>query len=156
MKRSYIYTIIVVLAVLAGLFIFNGFFAERPAQTGTEKETQGVEEEHPSITITAKHQFKDGTHIVAGEIAMPTPCHILDHTVTMDDSLPEHVLIAFTLSTLDDTCDKVVTPGRFKVEFAAAEDATIDATLNGEPVILNLIEAGPDEDLNDFEIYIKG
>ena len=41
-------------------------------------------------------------------------------------------------------------------DFTASEKATIKATWNGKPAILNLIPADPNEDLNNFELYIKG
>ena len=110
----------------------------------------------PKITITAKHQYEDGTHIVAGEIEVPTPCHLLETDVVIRESFPEQVTVQFEVSTLAEACAQVITPARFKVEFNASENARISGTLNGKPVILNLIEVDSGEDLDEFELFIKG
>ena len=110
----------------------------------------------PRATITAKHQYDSGMHIVAGEIEVPTPCHLLETDVIIRESFPEQVEVQFTVSTQAEICAQVITPARFKVEFNASENARISGTLNGKPVVLNLISAGSEENLDEFELFIKG
>ena len=55
-----------------------------------------------------------------------------------------------------EVCAQVVTPARFKVSVGADKNAKLSATFNGQPVTLNLIEAAPGENLDNFELYIKG
>jgi len=111
----------------------------------------------PDKIIIAKHQFKDGAHTIVGEIDMPTPCHLLDWETIIAESFPEQVTINFkSVYNSADVCAQVVTPQRFKITFEASENAVISATLDGKKIILNLIEAPKDEDLDDFEIFIKG
>ena len=106
--------------------------------------------------VTAKHAYRNGTHIVAGEIPLPTPCHILESAGSASSD-KSHVFIELTSSVkTGDVCAAVITPARFKVSVKANKNATISATLNGKEVILNLIEAGPNENLDNFELYIKG
>jgi hypothetical protein len=107
-------------------------------------------------TITAKHQYKNGDHIVAGEVNLPTPCHILTTDARVAESFPEQVTIDFVSTTSADMCAQTVTTARFKVDFKASEQAVIKATWNGQPVTLNLILVSPDENLENFEIYMKG
>lgn len=156
MKPLHIIATIFFLHIL-GAVIFFGFFLDRPDDT-ISSDMPLVEEQQtrPSVTITAKHQYKDGTHIVAGETDMPTPCHILNWETLIAESYPEQVTINFNLSTQAEMCTQVITPTRFKVEFKVSEMASINATLNGERIILNLIEAGTEENLDDFELFIKG
>jgi len=108
--------------------------------------------------ITAKHQFKDGVHIIAGEVDVPTPCYLVntDALVEVREPVVDRATVAFTTVNEDDICAQVVTAARFKEVFHAQERAEIIATWNGSPVPLNLIEAGPDEDLDAFELFIKG
>ncbi|OHA57938.1 MAG: hypothetical protein A2114_02275 [Candidatus Vogelbacteria bacterium GWA1_51_14] len=106
--------------------------------------------------ITAKHQFIDGRHIVAGEIDLPTPCHLLNTQVQVAKSLPEQVTINFSATSTGEACAQVITPTRFKVEFAAREDASIKATWNGQKATLNLVPVAPGESIEDFEVFIKG
>lgn len=106
--------------------------------------------------VTAKHAYQNGAHIVAGEIPLPTPCHILESGASVSAD-KKQVFIALTSSIkTGDVCAEMITPARFKVTVSAAEHAKISATLNGQEVTLNLIEAGPAENLDNFELYIKG
>lgn len=106
--------------------------------------------------ITAKHAYRNGAHIIAGEMPLPTPCHLLETSGTASDD-GKSVAFAFTSSIkTEEVCVQMITTARFRVDVKAAKTATMSATLNGQPVTLNLIEAGPDENLDDFELYIKG
>ncbi len=118
--------------------------------------TPAVTDETPEMEITAKHQWKNGTHIVAGDVNLPTPCYILNTNAVVAESYPEQVTINFVASTQGEACAQVVTTERFKVDFQASEKAIIKATWNGKPAKLNLIPAGPNEDLNNFELFLKG
>jgi len=110
----------------------------------------------PKTTVTAKHAYQNGTHIIAGEIPLPTPCHILE-TKGSASADKKQVFIELTSSIkTDEMCAQVITPARFKVSVKALSGAKMSATLNGQEVILNLIEAGPEENLDNFELYIKG
>src|SRR3989344_4368066 len=91
--------------------------------------------------ITAKHQYKSGTHIVAGVVDLPTPCYILSTSARVAESYPEQVTIDFRAETSGEVCIQVITSERFKIDFQASEQAQIKATWNGQPVELNLIEA---------------
>lgn len=110
----------------------------------------------PKTVINAKHAFKAGTHTVAGEVPLPTPCDILETTAVASADMKQ-VVVQFVSSVKSgDKCPLDVTPARFKVTAKANIDVLISATLNGQPVTLNLIEAGPNENLDNFELYIKG
>ncbi len=108
--------------------------------------------------ITAKHQFKNDVHTVVGEVDLPTPCYLLntDSFVEIKEPQSDKAIIQFTTINESDTCIQTITSARFKESFSASLNADISATWNGKPVQLNLIEVSPDEDLEGFEIYIKG
>lgn len=150
-----------IIAVVLFCVIVVGMFAYAYTQRSTpERNTQlpDMQEEETNATerITAKHFFDGTTHTVAGEILMPTPCDLLEGEAIVRESHPEQVTVALTVINTSEMCAQVVTAQRFKVDFDASADAEITATLDGEPVILNLIEAEPGEDPDDFEIFIKG
>ena len=107
--------------------------------------------------ITAKHAYKAGKHIVAGEVPLPTPCDVLD-TTAIASADKKSVIVQITSSVkTGEVCALLMNPpARFKISFAADKSAKITATFNGQPVTLNLIEAGPNENLDNFELYIKG
>lgn len=106
--------------------------------------------------VTAKHAYRNGAHIIAGEIPLPTPCHILESAGTASaDKRNVFIELVSSVKT-GEVCAQTITPARFKVSVKANKDASISATLNGKEVTLNLIEAGPNENLDNFELYIKG
>lgn len=161
MEQKHVQIIIGVLIAIALLFAASWYFSsstgEIPgggSQIAPPNDTPAIAE--PLVTITAKHQFNDSTHIVAGEYGVPTPCHILETEVEVAEPIPETVTIHFITRTEAEVCAQVITRARFKVFIEADENANIQATLNGKDVILNLIDARPDEDLEEFELFIKG
>lgn len=109
--------------------------------------------------ITAKHDYVDGLHAVAGEIPLPTPCEKLDAEAFFVEGNNANVEIQFTTTNLsegDESCAQVITPARFKVEFEGPEDAAISATLNGEGAVLNLVPLPEGKNLDEFSEFMKG
>lgn len=155
MNKNTIIVILIVLALVVLVTIIQSSLSGRnnDLEIVTPQENQ-IEE---LATITALHQYSEGQHILAGEIDLPTPCHILNSEVIVDPSMPEKAVLNLSYSSLDDTlCAQVITPAKYKVEFMAGEQVEINATLNDQPVLLNLIPVPAEENLEDFEIYIKG
>lgn len=157
-QRTFLSLIILGFVIIVFGFLFLALNTDRKA---TEILEEPSAEEIPSgegteRSITAKHQFKDGTHVVAGEFDLPTPCHLLRTRAVIRESTPRQVVVEFKVTSQDEVlCAQVITPTRFKFIFDAVEGAIITATINGDPVILNLFQVGADEDLDDFEVYIK-
>lgn len=163
-KNTWVIASVLGVAVVVIVFISFGSDTLAPKSSDTASTTQWAnapaEPTDVLITsktvVTAKHAYRQGEHIVAGEIPMPTPCHILEANGSATED-KKAVLIALISSVPSgDVCAQVITPARFRVTVKAAKDAQISATLNGQVVTLNLIEAGPTEDLDNFELYIKG
>lgn len=110
----------------------------------------------PKTVVTAKHAYRTGTHTIAGEMLLPSPCHVLESKAVVSAD-KKSILLQFVSSVkTGEMCASVMTSARFKLTAKAASTAAITATLNGQAVTLNLIEAGPNEDLDNFELYIKG
>lgn len=139
-----------------GLFGYTYFFKDEPVEEPAPEEA-ALEETAEVRTITAKHQFATGTHVIAGETDVPTPCHRLETTAFFKNGTQNEVEIRFDASMAEgEICAQVITPARFKVEFEAPEDAILTATWNGQPATLNLIPATAEENLDDYEVFIKG
>ena len=146
-------------------FILFGFIVMR--QNSEKKEADNresaaakeqVPEEKAGKIITAKHDYLDGKHIIAGTMDLPTPCHILRHEVVFLNEDKSEVEVRFTSSVEDPekVCAQVIYPTPFKVEFEGPEKVAISATLNGEPIVLNLVEVPEGEDIESFSEFIKG
>ncbi len=151
-KSTIIWWVVAVLVILGGTW---GYLHYKSTQTPTDTGNV-LAEDTEAMRIDAKHQFKNGKHIVAGSVNLPTACYTLSTEARVAESMPEQVTIAFTATTSGDICAQVITAERFKAEFTASENAQIKATWNGKPAILNLIPAGEGEDLTNFELFIKG
>ncbi len=152
-RNTYAIGGVIVLALLAVLFIFFRSQTMSPSPTAASTATTtGVV--IPSI-ITAKHAYRDGEHILTGEINLPTQCHLLEHTVTI---LPDEsrATVAFTRSFSGGDCPGGEKPTRFFVKFKGKPETQIRVTVDGQEVPLSLIEAGLEEDLEATEIYLKG
>lgn len=151
MNKATLITIIVIVGLL--LVGWLVFWRNDPVASNTEPQENVPEDS--GMRITAKHEYRDGIHTVAGEVSLPTPCHILstDTEVSTDGS---EALILFESTTKAETCAQVITPARFKIDFEANEDAVITALWNGLKAELNLVPVGEGETLDDFELFIKG
>lgn len=143
------FVIVAALAVVAylGIRSFTGSDTVDVASS-----TPSIPEEEQRI-ITAKHQFVAGVHTVAGEVVVPTPCELLEWQVATSTAAAR---IDFSTTSSGEVCAQVITSQRFKVSFRGEQTDSISATLNGSPVNLNLIPVGEGENLDDFEIFIKG
>ncbi len=141
--------------VAAGLFVWT---LTRTPQTPTEPPvaTTSPQDTEEGEVLTAQHQFKDGIHTVAGTLQVPTPCHRVATEPFFTGSARDTVEIRFTTSSQDEMCAQVLTDARFKTAFEAPAQASIQATLNGKRVRLNLVPVPAGQDLDDFEIFIKG
>lgn len=144
------------LIVIGGTYYFSSREKNTELTQLPDKEVPGAVLSEDVFRINAKHSFKNGKHIVAGEIEVPTPCHSLSVDTLFRESSPEQVTLAFNTKSDADVCAQVISSRRFKMEFNAEQNARIGATFNGKEAILNLIEAGPNENLENFDIYLKG
>jgi hypothetical protein len=160
MKQHGIIIAIVIFAlIIIGMFTFaflkKSELEQQPVQN-TQPEVPAPTPYDSITRIDAKHFFIDGTHTVAGEVMLPTQCDLLNWETLIRESMPEGVTIAFMVVNNAEMCAQATAPQRFLVTFSASEAASIDASLNGRKVELNLIPALPGEKPEDFELYIKG
>jgi hypothetical protein len=150
--------IVIFVLIIAGMFIF-AFLKKSEIAEPTTNESPQVETPTPYDSITridARHYFLDGKHTLVGELLMPTPCDLLNWDTRVAESMPEQVTVAFTVVNNTEMCAQVMTPQLFSASFNASENPTINATLNGRAVELNLIPAAPGERPEDYEFSGKG
>lgn len=159
-QRAIIMTLVLFALIVIGMFTF-AYLKKQEAAEVTEApataETPAAFDPYAGITrIDGKHYYIDGTHTVVGEIALPTPCDLLESEVFVAESFPEQVTIDFSVINNSESCIQQVTAARFMVEAGVAEAATWSARLQGRSVELNLIPAAPGETPDEFELFIKG
>jgi hypothetical protein len=166
-----IIVLVAILVVIAiGLFTYTFVSAPAPEETPVTEENPASQTEER--IITARHQYLEGIHTIAGVATVPTPCHRIlgepyilpidtDPKFVSDPAgsyaVPNGLTVEVRFSTLleGEECPAQATDVPFRVTFEAPENATITAVWDGAPVRLNLVPLGPGEILED-ELYIKG
>ena len=154
-KKTWISVVVLIIIVFVGAVIYSNQKIKDLDQDLKDRE-QSLEEalQRPSITINTKHQFRDGAHTFVGLIELPASCYSHDVDVVEGDEITE---IALTYEKEEgQVCDEVIKQQEFRITFEAAEDADIIATINGELVNFNVFEVGPDENIDEIDIFIKG
>lgn len=98
--------------------------------------------------LTALHQYVNGVHTLVGRVQTPTPCHVLNDAVIVGKSLPENVEVNFSLTTNPNAiCVQTLSSAPFRIQFNALPSAIIQATWNGQPVRLNLVQVAPGQNI---------
>lgn len=157
LNKTALYGVIALVVAAALIFGYTLISAPTDEQTAGEDPTsEQPMSNREERTITAQHQYVEGLHTVAGIVDMPTPCHQLIAEPFLLGEDAGQAEIRFTSSVEGDVCAQVITPARFKVTFEAREDVSMSATWNGAPATLNLVPVPDGEDLDDFEVYVKG
>lgn len=144
--------------VVVGMFWFA--YLERSAEQPiviTEPAPEPTVDIPPYLArINAKHYRTDAGHVIAGEVTAPTPCDLVEVAAVTRESFPEQVDLQFSIINNADVCAQVLTTQRFRVDVDASSEAVFTASYMGQPLILNLIPAQPDESPDEFELFIKG
>jgi len=156
-QKTVIIGIALFILIVLGMFAFA--YMKKTEVTEGQPVTDEPQEDvaYASVTrINAKHFYIDGVHTLAGEIPLPTPCDLLETEVRVMESMPEQIVVDFTVLNSAEFCAQQVTNQRFKVSASASEEASIRATFMGRDVELNLIPPEAGETPDDFELFIKG
>jgi|SRR3989344_7001890 len=140
MNNKTIIGILLVLVAIGGLAWWG--LRDKPVETPVED--VGANPTNPE-SLTVNHYFENGKHTIEGTMTMPTPCHTLTSEVTLaprssPSEVGEQIMIKFTTKAGEGMCTQVLADKFFRVTFNASRDATIRATLNGQPLELKFSE----------------
>lgn len=144
-------TVWVILAILLAVLIV-GVIVIKSKSRQEVVNTNQEEQEMFEKTIDLKHQYKDGKHIFAGKLEVPTPCHQVNLSVTPG----EVAELNFDVKDSGEKCEQKVVDANFFVEFPGEANQLFVGKLNGEPVNLNQFEVDADIDINSVDIFMKG
>ncbi|KKS84710.1 MAG: hypothetical protein UV60_C0016G0011 [Parcubacteria group bacterium GW2011_GWA2_43_11] len=147
-------TLVVLLGIVAvGLFFYTLVFSPTEISSPAPDQVQSGQTEER--IMTARHQYLDGIHTIAGVTEVPTPCHKLVAETFFTETNSTGVEIRFNTLLEGEECPSQPFEVPFRVSFEADENAALSATWNGGPVRLNLIPLQSGEELDDV-IYNKG
>ena len=144
----------VVVIVLLALGIYWLVTPSTP-DAGDTTQTPVAQDEYVQM-VNVKHQYKNGRHVYVGEIDLPTPCHSLASSYNKDANNTTGYTLVFTSTSSSEMCAQVVTSKPFKLSFEAVKSILLSATLNGKKLRLNLFEVPDNQDLDSFNVNIKG
>ncbi len=146
-------TTAIVIAIIIIVLIGGGFYLSyKKGKVNTSKTEEkiplkdGSGADYEVTFINAKHQYKNGKHIYAGIINLPTPCHSVEVKAVPAET--GKYTLDFTTKTTDEICAQVITPRPFRIEFTAPKNIKVDATLNGKAITLNVLEVKEGEDID--------
>jgi hypothetical protein len=154
-KKTWTITVIVIVALMSSIAIYTNYKANNIEEVNNERQ-DAIDETYlrPEITVNTKHQYKDGVHTYIGTFETPTPCDTYNAVIDLNEN--GHVIEITHEPNEEELCAQVVTERQFRVSFEAEENVDAIATINGELVNLNVFEVPSDQNIEDFEIFIKG
>ncbi len=127
--------IIVLLFALWGVLQWGKSAA--PKDQDTPIDNRGSSGFQPDA-IVAVHTYLDGQHYLTGTISLATPCHQMALDTKVMESLPEQVILNFTVSPPEPEvfCAQVIDERSFATEFQASPNPVIEARVNGRAAII--------------------
>ncbi len=142
-------TIIVLLALAFGIY----YLVSRN-DSDTAMQPAAGSDYYVSV-VQVKHQYKDGEHTYVGSLDLPNACYQLDSNIqkTGDASATINLM---TSVDAEETCAQTVTSRDFRLQTDGPMNLTVTGMLNGKPVDLNLFEVPANQDIDEFEINVKG
>lgn len=152
MKKTII-TIVSLIVLLAVVLYGYEFIFKKPV---IESPTIDQTEEFPQEALEVKEQYKDSKFTFVGTIPVPTPCHTLTSKVNMVAPGAYQIELTTVPPKEGIMCAQVITDKTFKVVFAAPEDALVTAIIDGVPYELNRFTIPDGENIDTFELMIKG
>ncbi len=107
-------------------------------------------------TIELKEQYKNLTYTFVGSIQTPTPCHSVESKVNKISDNTYQIQLTTVAPGKDVVCAQVITDKVFKVSFQAPEDIQVEATVDGIPYNVNRFLIPSDQNIDTFNLEIKG
>ncbi len=149
-----------IVVAAAGLFGYTIYSNRHQAteQATTTPNTVDDLESAPEI-ISAQHQFKNGKHVIVGELSVPTPCHTLTAEPFFIGQGSSTVEVRFSIVPPDASavCAQVVTAKKFQVTFDGPPKPSISAQIDNKPAQFNFIEVPADQKIEGMsDEYFKG
>jgi len=154
-KKTWTIIVIIILVALASVAVYSNYKANTVTVPTEREDTIKNSIERPDTTIDVKHQYKDGTHVYLGTFKTPTPCHSYNAEI-ISEGTEKIISLSYSEPTSDQICAQVITEREFMVSFDGDENESVIARLNGDLVNLNLFEVPNSQNIEDFQIFIKG
>ena len=108
------------------------FFAVRTSEEHAPVETQTLPPGPPQVTLSST--FRRGTHSLRGTFSVPTACHTIEASVTVETgATPDIIRIDISAPPDNGPCLMLPAEKTFSLSASAEENAIIEASVNGVP-----------------------
>lgn len=144
-------TLLVILATF--LFISEKVFKKTIIE---EPQSQSQEQEEILPIADIKEQYIDSTYTFVGSVDLPTPCHTLETKVNQISDTVFEIVVNTIAPAEGIMCAQVITPRQYSASFEAPENILVYANINGVITELSRFVVPEGENINTFELYIKG
>lgn len=108
------------------------------------------------LPIELKEQYRDAKYTFVGSITVPTPCHSVTSKVNKISEKEYEIEVKTTDPTPGKVCAQVLTEQNYKVSFSAPKDIVVKAKINGVVHEVNRFVIPNDENIDTFQLKIKG
>lgn len=152
MKKTII-TIISLLVVLLVVLYGYEFIFKKPI---IESPTVSENTELYVPTTELKEQYKDSVYTFVGSIQVPTPCHTVQSKVNVIADNTYQIEVTTVPPSADTVCAQVITDKTYKVSFGAGKNITVTARINGIEYKTNRFVIPLDQNIDTFNLEIKG
>lgn len=148
--------IIIVLIVLLGGFAF--FVDKRNTENLNRQNLEQTEEESEfTVPLAVKYQYRDGVHTFVGDIELPSNCYNYNAVIEDgEDDSTKNLAIDYERNKDVEVCAQVITTANYRISYEGPEDLKFKAFVNGEARRLNIFEIPEGENIDEFELFIKG
>lgn len=143
-------TLVVVILLVAGVYSVVNW---KKNQAEDDKPVAGSD--YYVSVIDVKHQYRDGKHVYAGSLDLPTPCYSLDSSIGKDTETSATIKLD-TMRSEEEMCAQVISTKKFKLETSGSGTLSVKGLLNGKPLQLNIFEVPMNQNIDDVDIDTKG
>lgn len=152
MNTKIIAVIILLIVLGAGVYGYEAI-----SKKSIVESPSALEESNESLPILdIKEQYRDGKFTFAGDVQAPTPCNTVTSEAVLNGDNSYQIQITIKDLPQDAVCADVITDKEYSVTFEASQNAQISATINEKPYELNRFSVPLDQDINTYELHIKG
>lgn len=122
------------------LCLIWGLLSIMPDVISKENSSNAISTSEANVpAVIVYHKSKDSMHTYTGSIDLPTPCHLLESTTTVDYSEPAHISVALSIQQPTGACAQVVTQQKFSTTITSDAIPSITVSIDGteaRPVVL--------------------
>jgi len=146
---------IITIGVLIIVLLLIAFLGGKVQEKVVPKDVVPEEEEMITETLVVKHQYQNGKHVFVGEVELPSTCYSYNAYIKASDDENTKIL-QIDRTTEGEVCGERFEIATYKVVYEGPEDLRFRAFINDQEYRLNAFDIPLDQNIDDFQIFLKG